>query len=67
MKGVDANQFDRWIRLNQDYAPDNVIDSAVFVRDTLELAKSIALSLDMPEGIWTFEVYDRLIQRIKEN
>ena len=42
MECNDQNQFDRWLRLNKWTAPCLVVDSAVFVRDTLELSKVIA-------------------------
>jgi hypothetical protein len=66
MEGNDQNQFDRWLRLNRWTAPCKVVDSAVFVRDTLELSQVIAHSLDMKESISAFEIYDRLVKQIKE-
>jgi hypothetical protein len=58
------DSFDNWLSFNGHLAPPGVTDGAIFVHDTLVLAKRIAESLELDSEMAIFEIYDRLIQRI---
>ncbi len=41
---AETDPFDRWVRITAPHAPSSVVDAAVHVHDTLEVAQRIALS-----------------------
>jgi hypothetical protein len=60
------NQLNQWIELNGKgfNTPPKIVESAVFVNDTLELAQRICHDLDLSGDYAIFEVYDRLIHQL---
>jgi hypothetical protein len=66
-KAQSLSTFDSWIKHSARYAPAKLHGEAVFVHDTLDLAKRIAESLfgDVSPLV-VFGIYDRLINRINQ-
>lgn len=64
----ELSNFDSWLQLMQgnSHTPSGLVDTAVFVNDTLSLAKRIYDDLELTDESLLLEIYDRLVERLEQ-
>ncbi|BFM40745.1 hypothetical protein [Synechocystis sp. LKSZ1] len=62
------NNFDSWLQSikGSSHAPIGLVDAAVFVNDTLNLAKRIYDDLGLTDESLLLEIYDRLVEKLEQ-